>query len=70
MKLALNCACAHLGRLHSYGFAKFPYTSPYTDAFVRICILSRMNNITVYNNIYVYSIYNVIHDRGTEGLTL
>ena len=45
--------------LRAFVFAKFPYTSPYTHAFVRVpCI-------------YVLPIYNVhVHDRGAEGFAL
>ena len=46
--------------LRAFVFAKFPYTSPYTHAFVRVSC------IYVYN---ILAIYNV-HDRGAEGFAL
>ena len=42
--------------LRAFVFAKFPYTSPYTHAFVRICILLCIL-YTGIQCIYVYNIY-------------
>ena len=42
--------------LRAFVFAKFPYTSAYTHAFVRVCVLP-----------CILAIYNV-HDRGAEVL--
>ena len=46
--------------LKAFVFAKFPYTSPYTHAFVRVCILPCIIRAYIYN----------VHDRGTEGYAL
>ena len=46
--------------LRTFVFAKFPYTSPYTHTFVRVCI---------FPCIYVLGLYNV-YDRGTKGFAL
>ena len=40
--------------LRAFVFAKFPYTSPYTHAFVRVCII--LPCIFVYIS-YVYTVY-------------
>ena len=42
--------------LRAFVFANFPYTSPYTHAFVRLLI--------------VYIILHTMHDRGAEGFAL
>ena len=57
--------------LRAFVFAKFTYTSPYTDAFVRVCIiLPCIYNTCIYVYIsYTQCIYN-IHDRGAEGFAL
>ena len=39
--------------LRAFVFDKFPYTSPYTHAFVRVCIILPC--------IYMY-VYSIIHD--------
>ena len=42
--------------LRAFVFAKCPYTSPYTHAFVRVCV-------------YIHIIH-IVHDRGAEGFAL
>ena len=47
--------------LRAFVFTKFPYTSPYTHAFVLICIIIIA--------VYILAMYSV-HDRGAEGFAL
>ena len=60
--------------LRAFVFAKSPFTSPYTPAFVRmrVCILPCITIYIVHVYYTSYCIYNVhyIHDRGAEGFAL
>ena len=61
--------------LRAFVFAKFTYTSPYTDAFVRVCIIIIAVYIYTCIIIYVYISYTqciYIHmtETGAEGFAL